>query len=95
MTDLRWIAICIAGAMLINALAIIVVRAGERTLKNDRGQETGRATTRGDTTTVEDSFGREIGRTERRSDGSIDVIDNMGRRMGTIREKTKPQEKQR
>ena len=41
-----------------------------RTLYNEKGQEVGRATTRGGTTTFNDDRGREVGRAERRGDGT-------------------------
>jgi hypothetical protein len=66
-----------------------VVRASAepqtRTFYNDKGQVTGTATTRRNTTMFENERGQEIGRAERRPDGSTIYFDDRGRIIGTSR----------
>jgi hypothetical protein len=58
-----------------------------RTHYNERGQEIGRSITRGGTTVHKDAMGREVGRSERKSDGTTNFYDAQGRSIGSAREK--------
>ena len=51
----------------------------------ERGQEIGRSTTHGNTTTFQNSRGQNTGRAERRPDGSTNFFDSMGRMRGSSR----------
>jgi hypothetical protein len=71
------------------ALAATVVAADAdpqtRTIYNTRGQVTGQATTRGDTTTFSNEKGQQTGRADRRPDGSTNYYDERGRMIGSSR----------
>jgi hypothetical protein len=56
-----------------------------RTFYSPKGQETGRATTRGNTTTFSNERGQEIGRSERRGDGTTNFYNERGQIIGTSR----------
>jgi len=80
----------IMHTMIITLAAVIVSTAAiaepqRRSFYNDRGQEVGRATTRGNTTTFYNDRGQATGRAERRSDGATIFYDAMGRQIGTSR----------
>jgi len=88
----RWTWFLLAAAVV---LAIVFfsttrsVKAEERprssTFYNDKGQEIGRSTTHGGSTTIQDNAGRDMGRIERRPDGSSNIYDSKGHQTGTIR----------
>jgi hypothetical protein len=73
-------------------LLVLVFAAGDRvtaqpltTFRNDKGQITGQATTRGNTTTFSNDRGQQTGRAERGRDGTTTFYDAMGRQVGTAR----------
>ena len=75
-TSIFWIVLIMIGG----------VRAEEsRTFRNERGQVTGQATTRGDTTTFSNEKGQQTGRADRRPDGSTNYYDARGRMIGSSR----------
>jgi YD repeat-containing protein len=57
-----------------------------RTFYNDRGQETGRATTRGNATNLYNEKGQEVGRSERRGN-TTNFYNERGQIIGTSRER--------
>jgi hypothetical protein len=70
------------------AILVLVLPAAAEpltVLKNDKGQVTGYATTRGNVTTYEDAAGRQTGRAERKSDGTVIYFDAKGRQIGSAR----------
>jgi hypothetical protein len=86
------VALVLATVLSIGMIVLMllgVVRASaepqRRSFFNDKGQEVGRSTTRGNTTTIQDYMGREVGRTERRPDGTTNFYDSAGRIIGTSR----------
>ncbi len=56
-----------------------------QTFRNERGQVTGQATTRGNTTTFSNEKGQQTGRADRRPDGSTNYYDERGRMIGSSR----------
>jgi YD repeat-containing protein len=76
----------LAAIMLIMLTLIGIVHASaetQRTFYNDKGQVTGQATTRGNTTTFSNDRGQATGRAERRSDGVTNFYDDKGRMIGS------------
>jgi hypothetical protein len=55
------------------------------TFRNDRGQVTGYATTRGNVTTFTNPFGQQTGRAERSRDGTVRFFNERGQQTGTTR----------
>jgi hypothetical protein len=83
------VAVALAAALAVAspARAYAEPQSQSRTFKNDRGQEIGRSITRGSTTVHKDAMGREIGRSERKSDGTTNYYSNDGRMIGSTRER--------
>jgi hypothetical protein len=69
------------------ASACCRIANSQRSFFNDKGQEVGRSTTRGNTTTIQDNMGREVGRTERRPDGTTNFYDSAGRMIGSSKDR--------
>jgi YD repeat-containing protein len=79
----------VASVGMILLVLIGHVRAEERTrmLYNDKGQVTGQATTRGNTTTFSNHKGQVTGRAERSRDGTANFYDSMGRMIGSSKDR--------
>jgi hypothetical protein len=88
------IALTLATVLSVGIIVLMllgVVRASAepqtRTFYSDKGQVTGTATTRGNTTIFSNERGQQTGRAERRSDGTINIYDNAGRIIGTSKDR--------
>jgi hypothetical protein len=86
------VALVLAVVLSVGMIMLVLighVRAEERTrtLYNERGQEVGRATTRGNTTTFSNDRGQVTGRAERRPDGTTNFYDSMGRMIGSSKDR--------
>jgi YD repeat-containing protein len=75
----------IAVAALAATVAAADAEPQMRTFYNTRGQVTGQATTRGNTTTFSNEKGQQTGRADRRPDGSTNYYDERGRMIGSSR----------
>jgi YD repeat-containing protein len=73
------------GMIMLMLLGVVRAEERTRTLYNDKGQVTGTATTRGNTTTFSNERGQSVGRAERRPDGTTNFYDDKGRIIGTSR----------
>jgi hypothetical protein len=77
----------LAAMLLVFAVLFGMVRASAetqlQTFRDDKGRITGQATTRGNTTTFENSRGQNTGRAERHPDGTIIFFDDKGRMIGS------------
>jgi hypothetical protein len=80
-------ALALAATLAVASHARAYAEPQTRTLYNERGQEVGRSTMRGNTTTHKDAMGREVGRSERRGDGTTNYYDEKGRKIGSSRER--------
>jgi hypothetical protein len=81
-------------ATLLSVAMIILVLIGHvraepqtRTFYNDKGQVTGTATTRGNTTMFSNDKGQVTGRAERRTDGTTNFYDEKGRMIGSSKDR--------
>jgi hypothetical protein len=77
--------ILILAAAVLTALALPVAAEESRVFKNEKGQETGRSITRGNTTTFSNEKGQQTGRVDRRPDGTQLFYDASGRSLGSSR----------
>jgi YD repeat-containing protein len=75
--------VAIAAAVLVLIPAAAAEPLQTRTFYNERGQEVGRATTRGDTTTFSNERGQVTGRAERRGNAT-NYYNEKGQMIGTM-----------
>jgi len=85
------VALALAAVLSIGMILLVLlghVRAEPgTTFKNDKGQVTGYATTRGNVTTFSNERGQQTGRAQRRPEGSTNYYDDKGRIIGTSKDR--------